>query len=546
MKPALLAIGALFCLTWLPFAAHGVEGVPEMEPVEPAILLCKPDLFSVSPSVPLPEWIARVGYEGGEVGGDSPAWRMAEAAPAGTGKLWVVLDRSVLDENLAVSVVCERQMKADMVIQLWDGQDQIVALDLFGNIAAAALESQTDTFVVPLRKYPSATRIVLRRISGATTVFGMALIPVVMEKDVEPDTLAELQFARMLGDRLSPENELVRRVRMFTNGRSDARLSVPGVVSVGTPSDFPARVQPGPESPLPVAPGTPASTASDLQRCVYFIAGDNLYRMSLDGTGCVVVATGVSGARSLVADPASQMLYMITWSGAQILFYDVVKGGLVSKLRNGPGSNGQGLGYDPASTTFFAGRYYNGVYSLDEQQAGTWQHIVTPANIEPLLGQRGQIQLDPQRQHVYFRTAYNGPCDECRYVYRAGYDGSGLTKIIRANDGDGLALNVAAGHLYFTDGDGGAQRVQIKRANLDGTNPQTILTLPLPYQYGTTLELDVPNNKMYISLCGGWLPAGVKYDDRAIGRANLDGSEFEILWQMPGIGGGGGLAVFSR
>lgn len=236
MKRTFLLSGALFCTIGLAFPAYGVEMADEPEPVESAILLFEPDLFVDPSSVALPAWIARVGFEGGDVGGGSSAWRVAESAPVGTGKLWVELDRSVLDENLALSVVGERKVPSDMVIQLWDGQGRIVALDLFGNITAAALESRTDTFVVPLWKYPSATRIVLRRVSGATTIYGLALIPVVMEQDIGTNTVEALQFARMLGDLLSPENELVRRVRVISNGRFKAGSTGQDELVVSVPS----------------------------------------------------------------------------------------------------------------------------------------------------------------------------------------------------------------------------------------------------------------------------------------------------------------------
>lgn len=236
MKRTFLLSGAFFCTIGLAFPAYGVEMADEPEPVESAILLFEPDLFVDPSSVALPAWIARVGFEGGDVGGGSSAWRVAKSAPVGTGKLWVELDRSVLDENLALSVVGERKVPSDMVIQLWDGQGRIVALDLFGNITAAALESRTDTFVVPLWKYPSATRIVLRRVSGATTIYGLALIPVVMEQDIGTNTVEALQFARMLGDLLSPENELVRRVRVISNGRFKAGSTGQDELVVSVPS----------------------------------------------------------------------------------------------------------------------------------------------------------------------------------------------------------------------------------------------------------------------------------------------------------------------
>jgi len=296
------------------------------------------------------------------------------------------------------------------------------------------------------------------------------------------------------------------------------------------------------------APSKPAAGAN-LQRGVFFVAGDSLSRMNMDGTDCVVVATGASGSRELAADPARKMIYMTTWDHSHILGYDIATGDPVRQLYNGIGSGGQGLGYDPDVAKFFVGLYYRGVYVLDPQQSNTWQHIVKSPQLSPMLGQRGQLQLDSKNQHVYFRTAYNGYTpDPLRFIWRVNYDGTGLIKIIRANDGDGMALDLPAGHLYFTDGDQSSRSVEIKRANLDGTDSQTILRLsPLPYNYCATLELDLQNKKMYMSLTAGVLPDGTeRWNDRAIGRANLDGGDFELLWQMPGIGGGGGLAIYPR
>jgi hypothetical protein len=284
------------------------------------------------------------------------------------------------------------------------------------------------------------------------------------------------------------------------------------------------------------------------RRGLFFVAGNDLYRMNMDGTDCVVAASGVSGSRALVADSVKKMIYMTTWEHSHILGYDVAEGGAVRQLHTGIGSGGQGLGYDPELSKFFVGLYYRGVYSLDAQQSGPWQHIVKSSQLAPMVGQRGQLQLDVKNQHVYFRSAYNGNTP-LRYIWRVNYDGTGLVKIIGANGGDAFALDLSAGHVYFTDLEAESMRfVEIKRANLDGTDSRTILKLPhLPYNYCTELALDLACKKMYLSLTAGVLPDGTaKWEDRAIGRANLDGSDFEILWQKPGIGGGVGLAIFSR
>ncbi len=287
MKLKLLVLCLMFCVLSLLLSAKADGVVAEQDSIASAVLLCEPTLFAVPPQVTLPDWVTRVGYDGGEVGGSTSAWQVASSAPVGAGKMWVDLDRSVLNENLAVSVVCDRKSLSDMVIQLWDDKNQVVALDMFGNIMAAALDSQTDTFVVPLRKYPTAKRLVLRRISGATTIYGVALIPVVMEKDIGTNTVEALQFARMLGDRLSPENELVRRVRVITNvrawdgaqGKSESSVVVapqrviPGEVPAEGRSSQHSGVQWSAGVPFPRACGMLAATVADGR--IYAMGGYN-------------------------------------------------------------------------------------------------------------------------------------------------------------------------------------------------------------------------------------------------------------------------------
>jgi hypothetical protein len=163
---------------------------------------------------------------------------------------------------------------------------------------------------------------------------------------------------------------------------------------------------------------------------------------------------------------------------------------------------------------------------MDLNRPGNWTRLVDPGALSPMIGQRGQLQVDPANRHIYFRTAFNGDCGECRYIWRVNYDGSNLIKIIKANGGDALALDLSARKMYFSDVP--VNRV-IKRANLDGSGVETILTLSAPYDFCRTLAIDLPNQKIYLSLLSDsnstW---------RAIARANLDGSNFEILYEFSG------------
>lgn len=103
-------------------------------------------------------------------------------------------------------------------------------------------------------------------------------------------------------------------------------------------------------------------------------------------------------------------------------------------------------------------------------------------------------------------------------IRRVNTDGTGLTTLVTlpANSRPmGLALDLANGHMYWTDWN--LQRTF--RANLDGSNVTTIQALPA--RGANHLALDVPGNRIYYT-------SGAFF--RRVSRFNLDGTgSFQIL-----------------
>ena len=279
------------------------------------------------------------------------------------------------------------------------------------------------------------------------------------------------------------------------------------------------------------------ATAEEAHKAIYFASSGKLYRMNPDGTACTLLYSGLPKTQYMAMDKANNRIMISSWySGSPILAYDVLQGGNASTLYNGPGySGGQGLAYDEAAKKLFCGLYYNGVYVYDEGAVPGWTQLVAASSLAPMIGQRGDLDVDPARSHVYFRAAYNGACDQCRWIWRVNYDGTGLTNVVQANDSDAMALDLAANKIYFSDQPGGGT---LKRANLDGSGAETILSMPGYDCYG--FELDVPDNKiyMYLVVTGNW-------SSRAIARAALDGSQFEILKEFQDSGEGFGLCLYA-
>src|SRR5271169_775775 len=136
-----------------------------------------------------PAWITTVEQVGGQFSDDPPYWTAGAALPVGQGRVSIVIDRTKMNEDLALQIIYQDNADADLVVQLFDANNQALALDLFANVLAVGRDARTDTFIVPLRTYPTATRVTLRRIRGDIKVFGVALYAVVGVAEADDETL---------------------------------------------------------------------------------------------------------------------------------------------------------------------------------------------------------------------------------------------------------------------------------------------------------------------------------------------------------------------
>ncbi len=180
-----------------------------------------------------PVWVSAINHEGGQVNSNR-GWFVESNAPAASGKIVVDLVRSSVTANLALGIVFDELPDTDIAVQLWDDQNRVVAVDLFYNLLFKTKEAQTDTFVVPLQKYPHATKVVVRRVSGPVSIFALSLYPVAADAAI--DAGSQEQLARFFGDPLSPSNSL-HDAMALTKARETAvtkLISAPIVASSGT------------------------------------------------------------------------------------------------------------------------------------------------------------------------------------------------------------------------------------------------------------------------------------------------------------------------
>lgn len=209
----------------------------------------------------VPAWVKRVEQYGGRWRSEPRGWHVPAALPEGLGRIVILLDRDKMKVDLAATIVFAAGEAGDLAVQLFDAQGRSVATDLFGNLVDVGTEMATDTVIIPWRKYPSADRVVIRRIKGEINVFGVVLFPVAVEGLPVNEELQKL--AHVLGDPLSPENPLLKGVKSIAAQRDIALPAAEAkpleTTTTATRNDAgePVTIYAGASAPVGGAKGTP-------------------------------------------------------------------------------------------------------------------------------------------------------------------------------------------------------------------------------------------------------------------------------------------------
>ena len=244
-------------LTWLT-AAAALRLAAGAAPIQPEVAELsfgrEVEKAGALAAAEVPAWITKIEQQGGRFTDDPRCWQAVGTAAAGVGRVSIAIDRQRMNEDLVATILFDAGETADIAVQLFDAQGRVVEVDLFGNLVEVGKEAVTDTFIIPLRKYPTAEKIVLRRVSGDVKVYGVVLYPAVTEGTPNPEALAKL--ARVLGDPLSPENPLSKGLQQVA--RSGNVTLAPVIrtsltTGVTAPAATPAPVEKYPGAVAPAA-----------------------------------------------------------------------------------------------------------------------------------------------------------------------------------------------------------------------------------------------------------------------------------------------------
>ena len=298
---------------------------------------------------------------------------------------------------------------------------------------------------------------------------------------------------------------------------------------------------------------------------------EKIQRANLNGSNPEDIIVGLSRPTGIALDSLNGKMYWVdagtdiirraNMDGTNVETLVIESPGLVSIALSIPQVRpGDGLRFNPnviADQTFTVGTYVN--LTLPTATGGTAPYAYTLAPIP------NGLQFDPATRELrgvpitdmnatpvtYTATDTAGRTasltfditvttafaqDAPIYVYwadrnpgkirRANLDGTNVRDLVTGLGRPvGIALDLAGGKMYWTDRDNSNfrdpnARTKILRANIDGSNIETLVTGPASTLLSEEIALDLAAGKMY------WTDVG---DIDGILRANLDGTNIETL-----------------
>jgi len=254
---------------------------------------------------------------------------------------------------------------------------------------------------------------------------------------------------------------------------------------------------------LVIATGVMLSAPALAEGTLYFAElGTGVRAVSTDGTGLTTIASGGWGIRGLAADTTHDRLY---WSDIDAdTIYRVNMDGTGSQpvLSNSLTTWTQGLYADGANDRLYWSNSQSpliGVSDLDGNGATTWTTG---------LAMEDCVLVDSGK--VYWNTAVTSGDGN---IMRANPDGSDVETVVTGY-GKPHKFAISGGMIYWIDFTG---TDRIRRANLDGTGVQDLLTIPGGDPLG--MAIDPAAGKLYWSMT----------DTPRVMRMNLDGTGVETF-----------------
>ncbi len=197
----------------------------------------------------------------------------------------------------------------------------------------------------------------------------------------------------------------------------------------------------------------------------------------------------------------SQDLYFSSQS--KEIYKSNLNGGNLTTIFNQQGANPQGIALDlVANKLYFCDAGLNKIRRMNLDGTNVEDIVSTGGNLR-------NIDLDVANQKIYFAERNSG------IIQRVNFDGTNLeTIVLPCPVAHGVALDLINNKVYYTCSEP-TSNATVNRADLDGSNQEQLL---IGFQ-AVDIALDLYNGKMYLT----------DITNDRIRRANLDGSALQDL-----------------
>lgn len=255
-------------------------------------------------------------------------------------------------------------------------------------------------------------------------------------------------------------------------------------------------------------------------------AGGDIHRANLDGSDQTILVRGLDGPRGINLDPNSGKMYWADANPTPTGIGDIRRANL-------DGTGAKTLFSVTTAVNVVLDQPDGKLYFTDYGDNGVGGEIGR-ANLDgtgrmTLINNiaASGIALDQAGGTFYWTNNPNNNAGSGS-IRRASLVGTGATTLVTgATTPNGIAVDPTGGKMYWAQFLGGTSGTgAIHRANLDGSGQETIASnLPGPLQ----IALDLPTGKVYWTDLGTPTSTGSVPGTGDIRRANLDGSDQEIV-----------------
>ncbi len=234
-----------------------------------------------------------------------------------------------------------------------------------------------------------------------------------------------------------------------------------------------------------------------------------LHEMEPDGSNAVIKWTSTTGPEGTVYDSPTDTFFFTNWKTIYRINPD---------------------GSDQTAIKTISDSFYIGHIDIDSTNGELYYTSPDGGSIRKcdFDGGNDVLVLSPTSPD---RVRVDVPGGKCYWVdgtkiYRDTIPGGGDSELLYTDTGTTIEtfhLNLVDGKIYWTN----YTTDLIRRCNLDGTSVETIFTSTVSL-YG--MALDIPAGKMY------WTDTSPESSVLDVKKANLDGSDVETIWDGAGSG----------